>query len=66
VSRSRHDHAHPQEALRRRVWQNTVREAHAPVGLSVATVKKHTIHIFEKLGVESRTAAMLRAVEALA
>ncbi len=37
-----------------------------PFDLSVATVKKHTIHIFEKLGVESRTAAMLRAVEALA
>lgn len=35
------------------------------LGLSVATVKKHTIHIFEKLGVESRTAATLRAVEAL-
>ncbi len=36
------------------------------LGLSVATVKKHTIHIFEKLGVESRTAATLRAVEVLA
>ena len=35
------------------------------LGLSVATVKKHTIHIFEKLGVESRTAATLRAVELL-
>jgi DNA-binding NarL/FixJ family response regulator len=35
------------------------------LGLSVATVKKHTIHIFEKLGVESRTAATLRAVEML-
>lgn len=35
------------------------------LGLSVATVKKHTIHIFEKLGVESRTAATLRAVEIL-
>ena len=35
------------------------------LGLSVASVKKHTIHIFEKLGVESRTAATLRAVEAL-
>lgn len=35
------------------------------LGLSVATVKKHTIHIFEKLGVESRTAATLRAVEVL-
>ncbi len=33
------------------------------LGLSVATVKKHTIHIFEKLGVESRTAATLRAME---
>lgn len=34
--------------------------------LSVATVKKHTIHIFEKLGVEGRSAAMLAALEALA
>lgn len=36
------------------------------LGLSVATEKKHTIHIFEKLGVETRTAATLRAMEALA
>ena len=36
------------------------------LGLSVATVKKHTIHIFEKLGVEGRSAAMLVALEALA
>ena len=36
------------------------------LGLSIATVKKHTIHIFEKVGVESRTAASLRALEALA
>lgn len=36
------------------------------LGLSIATVKKHTIHIFEKIGVESRTAASLRALEALA
>ena len=36
------------------------------LNLSVATVKKHTIHIFEKLGVESRTSAMLRAIEVLA
>lgn len=35
------------------------------LGLSVATVKKHTIHIFEKLGVEGRSAAMLMALEAL-
>ncbi len=34
--------------------------------LSPATVKKHVIHIFEKLGVETRAAAMLRALEMLA
>lgn len=33
--------------------------------LSPATVKKHTIHIFEKLGVENRSAAMLQAIEML-
>ncbi len=36
-----------------------------PFDLSVATVKKHTIHIFEKLGVGSLPASMLRTVEAL-
>lgn len=36
------------------------------LALSPATVKKHTLHIFEKLGVESRAAAMLQALEALA
>ncbi len=41
-------------------------EIAAILDLSVATVKKHTIHIFEKLGVESRSAAMLRAIEVLA
>jgi DNA-binding NarL/FixJ family response regulator len=35
-------------------------------GISVGTVKKHTNHIFEKLGVEGRTSAMLRALETLA
>ncbi|MBC8010084.1 MAG: response regulator transcription factor [Burkholderiales bacterium] len=35
------------------------------VGCSAATVKKHSIHLFEKLGVEGRAAAMLRALEAL-
>ena len=35
------------------------------LGCSHATVKKHTIHLFEKLGVETRTAAMLLAIEAL-
>lgn len=35
------------------------------IGCSHATVKKHSIHLFEKLGVESRGAAMLIAIEAL-
>ena len=34
-------------------------------GISLGTVKKHTNHIFEKLGVEGRTAATLRALETL-
>lgn len=33
--------------------------------ISVGTVKKHVNHIFEKLGVEGRTSATLRAVEVL-
>ena len=33
------------------------------LGCTHATVKKHTIHIFEKLGVESRGGAMLIAIE---
>ncbi len=37
----------------------------AILDLSPATVKKHTIHIFEKLGVESRVSAMLIAIESL-
>ena len=35
------------------------------LGCTHATVKKHTIHIFEKLGVESRASAMLIAIETL-
>lgn len=35
------------------------------LGCTHATVKKHTIHLFEKLGVESRGAAMLIAIEVL-
>lgn len=34
-------------------------------GISLGTVKKHTNHIFEKLGVEGRNAATLCALEAL-
>lgn len=40
-------------------------EIAAILELSPATVKKHTIHIFEKLGVENRTSATLMALEAL-
>ena len=34
-------------------------------GISLGTTKKHALHIFEKLGVESRSAATLRALEIL-
>ena len=33
--------------------------------MSEATVKRHVLHIFQKLGVETRTAAALRAIEVL-
>ena len=35
------------------------------LGISEATVKKHVLEIFSKLGVETRTAASLRALEVL-
>ncbi len=35
------------------------------LGISEWTVKKHVIEIFERLGVETRTAASLRAIEVL-
>ncbi|HEY3861042.1 MAG TPA: response regulator transcription factor [Verrucomicrobiae bacterium] len=45
-------------------------KSNAEIGLilniSVTTVKKHLVHIYEKLGVESRHAATLRALEVLA
>ena len=41
-------------------------EIGAILGCSTATVKKHCIHVFEKLGVENRAAAMVRALEILA
>lgn len=40
-------------------------ETGAILNLSAGTVRKHLEHIFAKLGVENRTAACLRAVEAL-
>lgn len=35
-------------------------------GISLGTAKKHVLHVFEKLGVENRAAATLRALETLA
>src|SRR3954469_7946358 len=35
------------------------------LGISESTVKKHVLEIFEKLGVETRSSATLRALEAL-
>ncbi|MDB6038919.1 MAG: DNA-binding response regulator, partial [Verrucomicrobiales bacterium] len=35
------------------------------LGNSESTVKKHVLEIFAKLGVETRTAASLRALEVL-
>jgi DNA-binding NarL/FixJ family response regulator len=35
------------------------------LGMSELTVKKHLVHIYEKLGVESRNAATFRALEVL-
>jgi DNA-binding CsgD family transcriptional regulator len=35
------------------------------LGISEATVKKHVLEIFVRLGVETRTAASLRALEVL-
>jgi DNA-binding CsgD family transcriptional regulator len=33
------------------------------LAVSVATVKKHVEHIFEKIGVENRSAAILRVID---
>lgn len=41
-------------------------EIAAILDLSLAAAKKYAIHIFAKAGVESRSAAMLRAIEVLA
>jgi DNA-binding NarL/FixJ family response regulator len=40
-------------------------EASVILNISAATVKKHLEHIYEKLGVEGRNTASLRALEAL-
>ncbi len=40
----------------------TDREIAAILGMSPRTVQKHLQHIYEKLGVETRTAAVMRAL----
>lgn len=35
------------------------------LGISESTVKKHLLEIFDQLGVETRSAATLRAIEVL-
>lgn len=37
----------------------------AILDLSLATVKRHVLHIFEKIGVENRSSAVLRSLEVL-
>jgi ATP/maltotriose-dependent transcriptional regulator MalT len=41
----------------------TNREAGAKLFISEATVKTHLLHVFEKLGVSDRTAAVTTAIE---
>ena len=41
----------------------TDREIAQIVGANARTVQKHLQHIYEKLGVETRTAAVMRAME---
>ncbi|MGZ5111585.1 MAG: response regulator transcription factor [Usitatibacter sp.] len=42
----------------------TNREVGMILGSSARTVQKHLEHVFEKIGVESRTAAILKAWQA--
>jgi DNA-binding CsgD family transcriptional regulator len=41
----------------------TDREISALLGTSPRTIQKHLQHIYQKLGVETRTAAVMRAME---
>ena len=41
----------------------TDRDIAAILGMSHRTVQKHLQHLYEKLGVETRTAAVVRAME---
>ena len=45
------------EVLARVAQGKTNNEIAAMLGLNLGTVKKHLVHIFRKLGVETRTAA---------
>ena len=51
------------EVVRAVAEEATNRQAAASLHLSEATVKTHLVHVFDKLGVTSRTAAVARARE---
>ncbi|MEO8448623.1 MAG: response regulator transcription factor [Gemmatimonadota bacterium] len=51
------------EVLRRVAAGSTNREVGAGLNISEATVKSHLIHIYQKLGVSDRTAAVTTALE---
>ena len=51
------------EVLRAVATGATNRQAAASLHVSEATVKTHLVHVFDKLGVTSRTAAVARARE---
>ena len=51
------------EVLRAVADGATNRQAAASLNVSEATVKTHLVHIFDKLGVTTRTAAVARARE---
>jgi DNA-binding CsgD family transcriptional regulator len=50
------------EVLERLAAGKTDREIGEILGMSPRTVQKHLQHIYEKLGVETRTAAVMRAL----
>lgn len=52
-----------QQVLRWLAHGKTDREIAAMLGISARTVQKHLQHVYVKLGVENRTAAVMRGLE---